>query len=435
MRQQLLVWLLGGVLLSTAAAGIGMYWLAHNEADDLFDYQIKQIALSLPEHILPPATVNYDDQVGENVELQVWNANGVLLFASYPRQILPRYRISGFATVSYNHHDWRIFAIQRHQRHIQVAQPMEERQELAAGLAARSLWPFATLVPVLAALIWIVVGHSLRPLQNVTHALEQRDADAMHALPVSKLPKEILPLVNAINRLLARLDRALQTQRAFVADAAHELRSPLTALSLQVQLTERAVTDEQRAASFAKLKLRLDRTIHLVRQLLTLARSEPQAETQTFAKLDLTTLTQQVVSDYSALAHAQGVTLKSQSAPTISVSGQSENLRILIGNLIDNAIRYTPQSGLVEVALKTENGQAVLSVTDTGIGIPAEERSRVFDRFYRREVGQTGGSGLGLAIVRNIAQAHHATIRLDDNPAGTGLAVFVRFDRLVAANR
>lgn len=429
LRQQLLLWLLGGVLLSTAAAGAGMYWLAHGEADDLFDYQIRQIALSLPEHILPPETVNYDDDVGENVELQVWDANGSLLFASFPTRILPRYDQPGFATVSYKHHDWRIFVTQRHNRHIQVAQPMQERRELAAGLATRSLWPFAALIPVLAALIWLVVGRSLRPLQNITHALEQRDADAMHPLSLAKLPKEILPLVDAINRLLSRLDRSLQQQRDFIADAAHELRSPLTALSLQMQLVERAGTAAQRAASFAKLKLRLERTIHLVKQLLTLARSEPQAEAQNFAAINLTELVQQVVGDYSALAQSHRLILQWHPPPEIMVRGQSENLCILISNLIDNAIRYTPEHGLVQVQLTAQPDSVVLSVTDTGAGIPAEERTRVFDRFYRREVGQVSGSGLGLAIVRNIAQAHRADISLADNPSGQGLAASVCFAR------
>ncbi len=427
LRQQLLIWLLGGVLLSTAVAGLGMYWLAYDEADDLFDYQIRQLAVSLPEHILPPEAVNYDDDAGENVELQVWDANGALQFASYPDRMLPRYPAAGFSTVLYKHQAWRIFATERHHRHIQIAQPLEERRELAAGLATRSLWPFGALIPVLAVLIWLVVGRSLRPLQNVTHALEQRDADALQPLPVARLPREILPLVSAVNRLLSRLDHALQHQRAFIADAAHELRSPLTALSLQVQLTERATTDEQRAASFAKLKLRLDRTIHLVKQLLTLARSEPHADTQDFAVIPLTELIQQVVSDYSALAQARGVTLTWQPGTAIMVTGQSENLRILIGNLIDNAIRYTPAQGRVEVRLTAEGGNVDLIVTDTGPGIPATERTRVFDRFYRREVGQASGSGLGLAIVRNIAQVHQAEIRLADNPSGPGLAVSVRF--------
>ncbi|MHB1677700.1 MAG: ATP-binding protein [Sulfuriferula sp.] len=429
LQQQLLIWLIGGVLLSTSVAGFGMYWLAYGEANDLFDYQIRQIALSLPAHIMPPETVSYDDDVGENVDMQVWDVKGKLLFASYPQHVLPRYIAPGFSTVSYRHQAWRIFVAQRQHHYIQVAQPMEERQELAAGLATRSLWPFAVLIPVLASLIWLVVGRSLRPLQNVTQALEQRDADAMQPLPLTQLPREILPLVNAINRLLSRLDQALQAQRAFIADAAHELRSPLTALNLQLQLTERAVTEPQRTASFVKLKQRLDRTIHLVKQLLTLARSESQAEAQSFEAVDLNELVRQVITDFAGLALAHRLALQLQPSSAIIVQGQSENLRILVSNLVDNAIRYTPEQGTVDVRLTEQQGQAVLIVTDSGAGIPAEERERVFDRFYRRVESQASGSGLGLAIVRNIAQAHGAHISLADNPLRSGLMVTVVFTK------
>ena len=427
LRQQLLIWLMGGVLLSIFVAGIGMYWLVQSEANDLFDYQIRQAAISLPAHGMPPEMLSYDDDVGENVDIQVWNWQGKLLFASYPARILPRFPGTGFSTVLFKQRAWRVYGIQRHQQTIQVAQPIEERQELASGLALRSLLPFGMLIPLLTGLIWLVVGRSLRPLQSIAQALEQRDADAMQPLSASQLPEEIVPLVSAINRLLTRLAQAMQTQRAFVADAAHELRSPLTALKLQLQLTERAGSEAQRAVSFGKLNQRLDRTIHLVKQLLTLARSESQLVAQNFQPVDLSELVGQVINDFMTLAEDRQLRLQLALAPAIVVRGQSENLRILIGNLIDNAIRYSPVHGVVAVQLIEQNGHPLLTVTDSGSGIPSAERERVFDRFYRRMGTKTSGSGLGLAIARNIALAHHASISLADNPVPPGLAVSVVF--------
>ena len=406
-----------------------MYWLAQSEASDLFDYQIRQVALSLPVPIMAPESVSDGNDINESVEIQVWDLQGKLLFASRPAPVLPHYPDAGFSTALFKRQAWRVYVIERHQHIIQVAQPMAEREELATGLASRSLLPFGILIPLLAGLIWLVVGRALQPLQAVTEALEQRDAEALQPLLVKPLPAEILPLVNAINRLLERLAQAMQTQRAFVADAAHELRSPLTALKLQLQLTECASSELQRAVSFAKLNQRLDRTIHLVKQLLALARSESQSIAQNFQPVDLSELVGQVVNDYLPLAEDRQLALQLQLSPTIVLRGQSENLRILISNLIDNAIRYTPVRGTVTVQTIEQNNHAVLIVTDTGGGIPAVERDRVFDRFYRRMGTKTDGSGLGLAIVRNIAQTHHAKISLTDNQERPGLVVKVIFVR------
>ena len=408
-----------------------MYWLAQREASDLFDYQIRQVALSLPAHILPSEAVSDDDDVDESVDIQVWDLQGKLLFASRSAPILPHYLGTGLLTVFFKRHAWRVYVIERHQHIVQVAQPMAEREELATGLVSRSLLPFGMLTPLLAGLIWLVVGRSLRPLQEVTAALERRDVAAMQPLSVKQLPDEILPLVSAINRLLKRLAHAIQTQQAFIADAAHELRTPLAALKLQLQLTERTSTEPEHVVAFGKLNQRLDRAIHLVKQLLTLARSESQLEAQNFQSVNLSELVGQVLNDFLPLAEDRQLDLQLQLSPAIVVHGQSENLHILISNIIDNAIRYTPVQGTVTVQTIERNSHAVLIVTDTGGGIPAAERERVFDRFYRRMGTNLSGSGLGLAIARNIALAHRASISLADNPLRAGLTVSVFFAECV----
>lgn len=430
LRQQLLIWLLGGMLVSTLLAGVVLYLQVEEEANELFDYQLKQIAVTLPADLAVATQPVWapDPEEDQDIVVQVWDRAGQPLYASSRSLALPRYLPTGFHTVSTRDEHWRVYAIARHGRFIQVAQPTSVRQELAAGLAARSLLPFAILIPALAALIWVVVGRGLAPLQRVANALAQRSPDAMQPLPDNHLPPEIRPLVEALNNLLARLDLALATQRAFVADAAHELRTPLAALKLQLQLAERADTPAARAAAIVKLHERLDRATHLVAQLLTLARQEPRMTERKFTAVNLAALARQVVADHSPLAERRNIDLGvAARAEEVSTQGDADSLRILLGNLVDNAIRYTPPGGRVDVNVQRANGQPVLSVLDSGPGIPLEERGRVFNRFYRREGSGVTGSGLGLAIVQNIAEQHGAAVALSDNPAGTGLQVEVRF--------
>ena len=432
-RHNLLLWLILGMLIAISLAGLSAYWLAQDEANELFDYQIKQVALTLHSPNELPVTIPAaDEDPDEDNLVQVWNAQGKLLFTSYPSRTLPRYVAAGLHTVNYQQKPWRLYNTQRQGHFIQVAQPMAVRDELAAGLAVRMLIPFALLIPLLAGLIWWAVARSLSPLQTVTNAIAARNEASMQALDETGLPLEIRPMVLAINQLLTRLNYSMQLQRTFVADAAHELRTPLTALKLQLELTERATSDAQRQSGFAKLHTRLNRSIHLIRQLLTLTRSESRLEAQPFTYVNLSALVQDVVQDLMPLAEISKIELDAEIGDTVTVRGQSENLTIVISNLLDNAIRYTPAFGQVNIGVTLEAGHAVVRVIDNGRGIAAHERERVFDRFYRcQDIAGTNvtGSGLGLAIARNITEAHHATLTLLDNLAGSGLVVTITFPK------
>jgi two-component system OmpR family sensor kinase len=434
-RHQLLVGLLGGALACTVAAGLAMYVKVSEEANELFDHQLRQLAASLPAQVTQQADAETHDESEEDIVIQAWDQRGTLLYASPAAQLLPRVARTGYTSITAHNERWRVYGEERHERFVQVAQATSARHELAAALALRSLLPFLLLVPVLAALIYIVVGHSLRPLGRVAEALGQRSPNALQPLPLDGHPPEVLPMVTALNELLRQLERALASQRAFVADAAHELRSPLTALKLQLQLAERARSDEQREAAFAKLHDRLDRSTHLVHQLLTSARQEPPAAGRTTALVDLPGLARLCVADHYAQACARGIDLGvEQTGAPAAVTGNADELQILLGNLIENALRYTPSGGQVDVAVAVENGRPLVRVTDTGPGIPVAERERVFDRFYRGEGNDAWGSGLGLSIVRSIAEAHGAEVALGDNPDGHGLCVTVGWVRLCHAH-
>jgi two-component system OmpR family sensor kinase len=277
------------------------------------------------------------------------------------------------------------------------------------------------------------VGRGLRPLHRVAREVASRRPDSLEPLPAGAVPSEVRPLVEALNHLLARLAQALAVQRAFVADAAHELRTPLTALQIQLQLTERANDETGRRQALGELRAGLERAIHLVQQLLTLARQEPGAGAAApFTRLALADLARQGLADHAALAHARRIDLGARELDAEAwVQGDAAALRTLLGNLVDNAVRYTPEGGRIDVTVVRDPPTAAapacwLCVSDSGPGIPVEERERVLARFYRRPGQDETGSGLGLAIVQRIAEHHQARLVLDTSPLG-GLRIAVGF--------
>jgi two-component system OmpR family sensor kinase len=422
-RRQLLVGLLGGALFCALVGGVGTYFKMLDEASRLFDEQLRQLAATVPTRGAP-SRAHGDDA---DVVVQVWNRNGKLSYASSVQR-LPAAPELGYGFVDADDGRWRVFVALRDGERVQVAQAILGREELAAGLALRSLLPFVLVTPVLGLLIWFVVGNSLRPLRNLAEAVGARSPVALQPLTPDGQPPELLPVVTALNELLRKLDQALSSQRAFVADAAHELRSPLTALKLQLALAERASGDEARAASFVKLHERLDRTTHLVQQLLTSARQESAAADRPRTRVGLLDLAQQCVADRFVHAEGRGIDLGVAPGGAEAVAeGYPDDLRILLGNLIENALRYTPSGGRVDVAVRVDHGAAVLQVSDNGPGIAPMDRERVFDRFYRGEGNDSWGSGLGLSIVRSIADAHGAVVTLGARVQGSGLVASVRF--------
>lgn len=238
-------------------------------------------------------------------------------------------------------------------------------------------------------------------------------------------------MVTALNDLLQRLSEALDTQREFIADAAHELRTPLTALSLQAQVVEGAPNPEKRAAALMALRGGIARANHLVEQLLTLARLDPEAGHSLLSPQRLNELAVTVVADYVPLAVRKNVDMGIVTAEPALVSGDPEALRVLFGNLIDNAIRYTPPGGRVNVSILRHGNRVRLDVDDTGTGIPPDERARVFDRFYRALGNPEPGSGLGLAIVKRIADRHRIAVQFADGESGRGLKVSLYFPPLL----
>src|SRR5882762_926102 len=268
LRTRLLVWLLGAVVFVGAVGGWTVYPNALAEADAFFDYHLRQTALILKNQpveysLLGPRIIPPDDAAYDFV-VQVWTLDGLRVYLSQPHAVLPAITTIGFSTVTTSEGRWRVFGVQALTKVIQVAQPMSVRQQRAAQLALQTLKPFALLLPVLALLIWLAVGHALEPLQRLTTLVKARRVNALDPLPDTRLPDEVQPLVSALNDLLARLRAALERERAFMADAAHELRTPLTALHLQMGMLARASGDLERAAAMEALSAGVQRAIRRV---------------------------------------------------------------------------------------------------------------------------------------------------------------------------
>ena len=444
-QRTLLWWLALGLLAGIAIATLLIYGQARQEANALFDYQMKQVAAALPSQFANPVTPSFAPpeppdgslfHADEDVVIHIWDGSGRSLYLSHTHPALPPRAELGFSNVRTDEGEWRIYSVQLGPAVVQIAQPMSARSQVAARMALRTVAPLLLLLPLIGWVVWLAVGRGLRPLREIAAGVRQRDINALAPLAVSSMPDEIAPLTEALNQLLARLSHAIDTQRAFVADAAHALRTPLAALQLQAQLVERADTAEARQEAVRKLRQGLERLTHLVAQLLTLARQEPGAAAPPHEPVDLRALAQDVVAEMTQAALDRqidlGLDAGAVAGPAV-VRGDADALRILLTNLVDNALRYVPAGGKIDVqacrvkavAAGAAADMVQLVVRDDGPGIPAAERARVFDRFYRVPEAPTGGSGLGLAIVAEIAQSHGARVALED--AAPGLRVRVEF--------
>jgi two-component system OmpR family sensor kinase len=433
-RRSLLVWLLSSVLAGGIGAAGVVFVQARIEVNDIFDYQLRQLALTLRDRSFFPG--GFDDALtGEEAldfVIQVWASDGTLLYASPPHVTVPNAVQLGFGEVAAGGVRWRTFGTQQRGLTIQVAQPLSVRNRLAFTAAWRTLLPFVVALPLMGLLIWRLVGRELKPIEAAARAVARRSPQSLEPIETTNVPVEIEPLVTALNGLLGRLGGALEHERQFIADAAHELRTPLTALRLQLQLAERARDDQERARSHAALREGIARAVRLVEQLLALARQDPDVPVEA-REVDLVTAARSAVDGHAASAEAHGLSLglDAPAAPVV-VRADPPSLRTLLDNLIDNAIRYTPAGG-VDVRVGRGEEAAILEVQDSGPGIALAERARVFDRFYRGEGAALGGSGLGLAIVKRIADKHGGHVELLDAVPGPGLRVRVFLPLAAAA--
>ncbi len=428
LRRRLLWLVLAAIALASVIQASTAYRTALKQADALFDQHLQEIARSV-QGGLPFAPGAAPGDPAFDFLVQIWGPDGVQIFRS-PRSPLPPVAVLGFSDGMAGGVRYRVYSLQTPQQTVQIAQDLDARQARARALAVEAVLPIALLAPLLMLAVWWLIDRSLAPVERTRRQVAARPADDLSPLPDAGLPEEILPLVQELNLLFGRARQAFEAQRNFVADAAHELRSPLAALKLQAQALRRPQDDAGREAAVARLNEGIDRAIDLVGQLLALAREEDLRDRPAAPQpVDLQQLVRDVVSEVLPQAQARRIDLGlvPPDAGPLTVQGQAPALHTLLRNLLDNAVKYTPEGGQVDIALAQPGGAPCLVVEDSGPGLPEAERERVFDRFYRSAGARATGSGLGLAIVKAIADRHRAVVRLEQSARLGGLRVEVRF--------
>jgi signal transduction histidine kinase len=433
-----LIRVMGALVLGATFLIGGTWWLLLRQLDVIFEGNLEQVAVSVADQhgtagsMVPlgataPSPRSRDEYGQPEIVTVVWTREGQRVHSSSSGVDLPFRSRSGPSEVVAGGEKWHLYTIVLDHGIVQAAQREGERDTLARATASALMIPALLLLTLVGMLLTYALRRGLLPLSRAAGEVAARSVEALHPIPLASRPRELHLLIGAINDLMARLGAALALQRNFLADAAHELRTPITALRLQLQLLERASSEAQRDSAMDELRAGMARAQHSVEQLLLLSRLGPETPALQREPVDLTALAREAVGRFSARADELRIDIGAVVTAGPTIQGDPGQLAILLDNLVDNALRHTPAGGKVDVTALARDGQPCLGVADNGPGIPAAERERVFGRFYRSPgTLASSGSGLGLAIVRAVAQRHGATVSLDETPGG-GLAVKVCF--------
>ena len=433
LRRRLLGLLLGGVASAWLVTMAFSYVDAHHEVDELFDAQMAQAAQTLlalasndeGEEIEDLGDVAHKYQ--RRLRFQIWRDDGKLLLRSNNAPESPLTAADGFSEIRDKDGHWQFFSQwnSEHSLQVQVCENHDIRDELIGHIAWRLLFPALFGLPLIGLWVWLATRQGLASLDGIAQQIASRAPHQLQPVNPVAAPEEIRTMLEALNGLFKRVDTALETERRFTADAAHELRTPLAALQAQLQVALRARDDAERDRSLLQLQDGLRRAAHLVEQMLQLARLDPESGLPDAQTVNLANLTESVCADLGPQILAKNVDFELHAAKNCLVIGQPEWLRVLIRNLLDNAIRYTPENGQVRVTLTGTPSECQINISDSGPGIPAEKREAVLRRFHRLHQVDQPGSGLGLAIVARVAELHGALLELADAGMGSGLSVTV----------
>jgi two-component system, OmpR family, sensor kinase len=433
LRRALLLWLVPLFLLVGAASAAFSYWSYSYMVREFMDNQMEQLAQSIALQqgalMSPPTNAERIHKWGDYV-VQIYGPDGTLRNSSWPQMGAHPQSTGGFSNVRLDGVTWRVFCTEQRDgaRHVQVWQSGTFRAHLAVERAGAALAPVLILLPLAFFVLWMLSGAMSRAVQEIGRQAASQDLHNLTDISLDRVPAELKPMVVSFNSLLMRLRDAFAAKRRFVQDAAHELRTPLTAILLQLENVRRDMPDGACAQSFGQLEGGVKRAQHLVDQMLKLSRQEapvPEAP----GAVDLHAQLHESIGALIALADQRNIDLglvdASQGSPAATLRCAAGDLRSVLDNLIENALRYTPEGGVVDVRLVSENGRPTVEVIDTGPGIPPDLQGRVFDRFFRVPGSQARGSGLGLAIAQAAAQRCGLRIRLRNRDDRSGLVARV----------
>lgn len=434
LKQRLLLLVLGAVTLVWIGAAAFTYYDAQHELNEVLDAHLAQASTLLVAQSAHELDDDDDEHApllhkySRRVAFQIWEDGDELKLHSANAPAVPLGGdAQGFSDTVIDGQHWRVFSTwdRSGELLIHVAELADMRAGLAREITRNLLLPLWVALPVLAGLLWWVIAASLRPLVKLTQAVASRQPDNLAPLDVSA-PREVTPLIERLNHLFARIGKLIENERRFTADAAHELRTPVAGIKAQLQVAQGATDATERNRALGNAITGCNRATHLIEQLLTLARLE-SVDTAALQPCPLRALAAEAIAEVAPAAVAAGIGLELREGEDISVNGLPALLQVLLRNLLDNAVRYTPAGTQVEVAIGQQDGKPWLCVSDNGPGLPADELAKISQRFYRALGTSASGSGLGLSIVQRIADIHQAQLRIETGRSGAGLSITLIF--------
>jgi two-component system, OmpR family, sensor kinase len=438
-RRYLLLSLILALSVGTLLVALFLYKKSAQEINELYDSNMKALAavistqldISAPKNssIVPDHNHAHQQAIVEEEEflIQVWNKTGEVVYTTHPLIKFPRQTNREFFTIYHEQQKWRVLALESEQGLIQVAQPQEARHLYIWSLAKGLLLPLLLQIPLIGLFIWFAVGRSLKPLDRISKAIQSRSASSLEPLDLDVTPIEVQPVISELNNLLTRLENAIALQRHFTANAAHELRTPLAALQLQIDVLARCKTEQERIDAVSTLQKGIARASMLVAQLLTLARlGSENAKQQTV--IELNQIVKPVLEDHLDQAAAKNIDVGFYGTEPLYLNGNAEALGIVVRNLIDNAIRYSAVGSKIDVMTYATDASVVIEVQDGAERIPEAEKQKIFERFYRGAYSNgMSGSGLGLAIVKDVIAQHQGIIKVSSRKDFPGNVFAVSF--------
>jgi len=448
-RRRLLGIILPTIIGAWLITGALSYFDTKNEISDVLDSQLAQsgrvlLAMSLHElveqRLLSETPSNASEIVSEDywqlnqahesqLAFQVWLHDDLLTLRSSnaPENHMTS-KFKGFDDVIINDQKWRVFRIHSADQIISVEIAISQKLQniIPNQLLFSIIIPLLISIPLLIVFIWLGIDKSLEPFKTIARHLSNRKTNDLSPIDESNVPSEVHPLTAAINSMFAHMKTAFDTERRFTSDAAHELRTPLAALKTHAEIALQADNPKEQRKALSQIVQGVNRATRLVEQLLTLARLDPDTGFTNIRRFDLFIAAEDVLSTQAVLAIDKNIEISLTGTRGKFVAGNSDAICVLMRNLIDNAIRYTPKGGEVEVSICRKDDTIIWTVADSGPGIPKEERSKIFNRFYRSLGTKESGSGLGLSIVTRIADLHHLTIQLETSRMG-GLQIDILF--------
>ncbi len=459
-RKFLLINLLLAITITTTLTAIGNYYLDQKDIQEHLDtlmaisalsYQallgddlhqrplmkIQETLETIPQKVesysqSPPLDEEPQEHYLDKFNFQVWTDGGKLLLHSSNAPKIPlTAEIDGFSDKKIGNQKWRVFTTYNNKPGIRtvLAERYDTRNELGHRIAQDDLYIMLLTFPLSGLLIWIIIGRGLDSLDRVAQEVANREPTHLEPVNIKGIPQEIKPLIDELNKLFFRLKEGFEREKRFAADAAHELRTPLAAIKTQAQVALNTNSIEEKNVALQKLIASVNRSTHIVQQLLTMSSLLPEAASiHELDKVNLTKITREVLAMMAPAAIEKQIELAFEADDnTPTFSGNPTAISILIRNLVDNAIRYCLKCGIVDIKVYQHHNEAVFEVSDNGQGIPIELQPRVFERFFRVLGNKSSGSGLGLAIVQQIAALHKGRVELGSPPVGTGLIVKVFF--------